>query len=76
MQSTKMSHSTTNSHLSLSLPHDSGLNRLAATCKQFLNGWSALTHRLAERRELATLSPRQLEDIGMTDAERDSLLRW
>ena len=52
-----------------------GLSRLSATCKQILNNLVAMANRPAERSRLAALTPRLLEDIGMTVAERDALLR-
>jgi uncharacterized protein YjiS (DUF1127 family) len=52
-----------------------GLSRLGATCKQILNSLAAMANRPAERSRLAALTPRLLEDIGMTVAERDAQLR-
>jgi uncharacterized protein YjiS (DUF1127 family) len=43
-------------------------------CKQILNDAAGFVNRPLERRRLAALSPRLLDDIGMTPAERDALL--
>jgi len=70
-----MTNLTTNSTLSHGVLAESGLGRIGAVCKQILNELSALAQRPAEHRRLAALSPRMLDDIGMTVAERDALLR-
>jgi hypothetical protein len=52
-----------------------GLGRLGAIGKQFLNILSNASVRADSRRRFANLSRRDLEDIGMTPAERDDALR-
>jgi hypothetical protein len=52
-----------------------GFGRVGAMCKQILNNLAAMADRSAERARFAALPVRQLEDIGMTIAERDALLR-
>jgi uncharacterized protein YjiS (DUF1127 family) len=54
---------------------DGGIGRIGSVCKQILNDLAELSRRPAQRQRLAALSPRLLEDIGMTIAERDDLLR-
>ncbi len=70
-----MSTSTTHSQIPLSVLSETGLSRVFAMCKQFLNDAGALASRPAERRRFAALTPHLLDDIGMTVAERDALLR-
>ena len=70
-----MNSSTTHSDSSFNVFGGIGLSRLGAVCKQILNGLVEMAHRPAERDRLAALSLHQLEDIGMTVAERDALLR-
>lgn len=70
-----MSSAAANSHVSHGAIGGSGVGRLGVICKQILNEFAALANRPAEHRRLAALSPRLLEDIGMTVAERDALLR-
>jgi uncharacterized protein YjiS (DUF1127 family) len=69
-----MSSSTANSHISLGDLSETGVGRFSARCKQILNDAAILANRPVERRRLAALSPRMLDDIGMTAAERDALL--
>jgi hypothetical protein len=52
-----------------------GRGRIGAVCKQILNNVAAIANRPVERDRFAALSMRQLEDIGMTIAERDDMLR-
>jgi hypothetical protein len=47
------------------------LGRAAAICKQILNGATAMANHSAERLRYAALSVRELDDIGLTVAERD-----
>jgi uncharacterized protein YjiS (DUF1127 family) len=69
-----MTSSTAHSHISLWIVSESGVSRIGAVCKQILNDGAGFVNRPAERRRLAALSPRMLDDIGMTAAERDALL--
>ena len=69
-----MTSSTAHSHVSLGFASEGGANRVAAMCKQILNDAAAFVNRPAERRRFAALSPRLLDDIGMTVAERDALI--
>jgi len=71
---TDMTTSTTHWHVSLGIVSESGANRFDAMCKQILNDAAALINRPAERRRFAALTPRMLDDIGITPAERDALL--
>lgn len=48
---------------------------LGALCKQILNHLREMADRSADRSRFAALPARYLEDIGMTVAERDALLR-
>jgi len=43
-------------------------------CKQILNSLSGMASRAEDRRRFAALPLRQLEDIGLTVAERDDQL--
>jgi hypothetical protein len=52
----------------------SGFDRVGAKCKQILNGLAGLAGRAEDRRRFAALPLRQLEDIGLTIAERDDQL--
>ncbi|HEY4925617.1 MAG TPA: hypothetical protein VII20_14480 [Roseiarcus sp.] len=52
-----------------------GFDRVGAKCKQILNSLSGMASRAEGRRRFAALPLRQLEDIGLTIAERDDLLR-
>ena len=69
-----MSSSTAHSHISLSDLSETGVSRFSAVCKQILNDAAILVNRPVERRRLAALTSRMLDDIGMTAAERDALL--
>jgi hypothetical protein len=51
-----------------------GAKRAVDICKQILNLMAALAHRQGEQARFAALPMRQLEDIGLTIAERDDLL--
>jgi hypothetical protein len=53
-----------------------GFSWAPAVCKQILNFLSRLAHGLADQERFAGLPLRQLEDIGITIAERDAQLRW
>jgi uncharacterized protein YjiS (DUF1127 family) len=44
-----------------------------STCLGFINNLSTVFRHRAERHHLRRLTPRQLEDIGLTVAERDGL---
>jgi hypothetical protein len=70
-----MNSATTNSHASPHHWEETGDSRVGWVCKQILNDLMDFARRPIERRRLAALSLRQLEDIGMTVAERDGLLR-
>ena len=70
-----MSNSTRISDNTAAIFGDVGFGRFGAIGKQILNSMEKLADRPAERRRLAALPLRQLEDIGMTVAERDALLR-
>jgi hypothetical protein len=52
-----------------------GLGRVGAICKQILNVLAQSANRPIERSRFAALPMRQLEDIGITIAERDAMLR-
>ena len=52
-----------------------GFDRVGAKCKQILNSLSGMASRAEGRRRFAALPLRQLEDIGLTVAERDDLVR-
>jgi hypothetical protein len=52
-----------------------GFDRVGAKCKQILYSLSGMASRAEGRRRFAALPLRQLEDIGLTIAERDDLLR-
>jgi uncharacterized protein YjiS (DUF1127 family) len=69
-----MSRSIPDYGISLHIRDDAGFGGIVAVCKQILNELMALAQRPIERRRLAALTSRQLEDIGMTPAERDALL--
>ncbi len=71
-----MNNSTAHSHDSLGDFGGAGLGRVAAMCKQILNNMAKTANRPNEHRRFAALPLRQLEDIGMTVAERDAQLRW
>jgi hypothetical protein len=47
----------------------------SATCKQILNIVVEASHRSLDRRRFADLQLRALDDIGLTIAQRDALLR-
>jgi hypothetical protein len=51
-----------------------GFKRAIGICKQILNPMEALARRPGERARFAALPMRQLEDIGLTIAERDDLV--
>ena len=51
-----------------------GFDRVGVKCKQILNSLSGMTSRAEDRRRFAALPLRQLEDIGLTVAERDDQL--
>jgi hypothetical protein len=70
-----MSNSTRHADVSLHTLSGFGLDRIGVICKQILNGLAALADRAAERSRFAMLPARYLEDVGMTIAERDALLR-
>ena len=70
-----MGNSTRASDHSFSVFGGAGLSRVGTTCKQILNGLVEMAHRPAERERFAALQRRHLEDIGLTIAERDALLR-
>jgi hypothetical protein len=53
-----------------------GFGGMPAICKQTLNFLSRLAHGLADQERFAALPLRQLEDIGITIADRDAQLRW
>jgi hypothetical protein len=46
-----------------------------SVCKQILNGVVEASHRSLDRSRFADLQLRALDDIGLTIAERDSMLR-
>ena len=50
------------------------LGRVGAICKQILNVATAMANHSAERLRYAALSVRELDDIGLTVAERDRQL--
>jgi hypothetical protein len=52
-----------------------GLSRIGVVCKQILNILGEMSNRSVDRSRFAMLPMRQLEDIGMTPAERDAALR-
>ena len=52
--------------------HASGLGKILLTVPAFLQRWHD-AHEM--RKELAALDLRQLDDIGITPADRDALLR-
>jgi uncharacterized protein YjiS (DUF1127 family) len=52
-----------------------GLGRVGAICKQILNIVAETHSRSAGRSRFAALPMRQLEDIGITIAQRDAMLR-
>jgi hypothetical protein len=54
----------------------SGLGRVGAICKQILNTATIMANHSAERLRYAALSVRELDDMGLTVAERDSQLGW
>lgn len=70
-----MSTTATHSQVSHGALSDAGGNRVFAVCKQILNDVAELASRPSERRRLAALTPRLLDDIGMSVAERDAFLR-
>ena len=70
-----MSNSVTHPHNFFGDFGGAGLSRVGAMCKQILNNLAEMANRPAERRRFAELPLRQLEDIGLTIAERDALLR-
>jgi hypothetical protein len=45
--------------------------RVGAICKQILNAATVMANHSAERLRYAALSVRELDDIGLTVAERD-----
>jgi ribosome-associated protein YbcJ (S4-like RNA binding protein) len=69
-----MSSSTAHSRISLGDLSETGVSRFGVMCKQILNDAAILVNRPVERRRLAALTSRMLDDIGMTAAERDALL--
>jgi hypothetical protein len=52
----------------------SGFDRAGVKCKQILNSLTGMASRAEDRRRFAALPLRQLEDIGLTVAERDDQL--
>ena len=50
------------------------LGRVSVICKQILNAATAMANHSAERLRYAALSVRELDDIGLTVAERDRQL--
>jgi uncharacterized protein YjiS (DUF1127 family) len=52
-----------------------GFDRVGEKCKQILNTLNGMASRAEGRRRFAALPLRQLEDIGLTIAERDDLNR-
>jgi hypothetical protein len=70
-----MSHIVWNSENSLNVFASVGLGRLSAICKQILNNLVERANRSVDRGRFAALPLRQLDDIGMTIAERDAQLR-
>jgi hypothetical protein len=46
-----------------------------SVCKQILNGVVEASHRSLDRSRFADLQLRALDDIGLTIAERDAMLR-
>jgi ribosome-associated protein YbcJ (S4-like RNA binding protein) len=70
----KMSSSTAHSRISLGDLSETGVSRFGVMCKQILNDAAMLVNRPIERRRLAALTPRMLDDVGMTAAERDAQL--
>jgi hypothetical protein len=50
------------------------LRRVSVICKQILNVATAMANHSAERLRYAALSVRELDDIGLTVAERDRQL--
>ena len=55
---------------------DFGTAGVVRFCKQILNAVSERAAVAADRRRFAVLSPRQLDDIGMTAAERAAILGY
>jgi hypothetical protein len=53
---------------------DQGFKSAIDICKQILNDIFALARRPGEQARFAALPMRQLEDIGLTIAERDDLV--
>jgi hypothetical protein len=53
---------------------DQGFRPAIAICKQILNNIFALGRRPGELARFAVLPMRQLEDIGLTIAQRDDLI--
>jgi hypothetical protein len=51
-----------------------GLGRVGVICKQILNAATGMANHSAERLRYAALSVRELDDIGLTVAERDRQL--
>jgi hypothetical protein len=52
-----------------------GFDRVGEKCKQILNSLGGMASRAEDRRRFAALPFRQLEDIGLTIAQRDDQLR-
>ena len=70
-----MSNATRISPNSSGLFTGASLGLFGDVCKQILNSLSEVHNRAVDRSRFAALSMRHLEDIGMTIAERDALLR-
>jgi hypothetical protein len=70
-----VSDSTSHSENSSGAYGGADLGRVGTACKQILNVWEAMAIRSATRRRFAALTVSQLDDIGLTIAERDDLLR-
>jgi len=70
-----MSPSNTNNAHSESISGAAGLGRVGAACKQILNLLVEAATRSAERSRFAALPRRYLDDVGMTIAERDAMVR-
>jgi hypothetical protein len=70
-----MSHITRNPDNFLHVFASAGLGGLGAICKQILNNLAERARRSVDRGRFAALPLRQLDDIGMTIAERDAQLR-
>jgi hypothetical protein len=74
-RATIMSHYVRISDHSHSFFGGGGFDRVGVKCKQILNSLGGMASRAEGRRRFAALPLRQLEDIGLTVAERDDQLR-